>query len=615
MTQTNPAPTHDSSLITHHFDLPSSFPPWAKSLAEAYFSGTTCLFVLHGNVHDLIPSPADKEGDYCGLPEYLAAQVFGSWDLVLHYDLGQGLRPMSGGDADRLKEMVQYLTTRMGEPASWPRDPDKVLLLLDALIERNLLEDDAGRRKKIAVILDYAQYLAPAGDLGTLARGQGTNLVRMLSWAQNPYIKRVNVAFVLVADKLSEVNDRLVQSPHVASIEVPLPDSTARETFARWAAGQADTSKPGSPPAADAQNVAGGPPTGQDMSPAELAAMSNGLSLVNLNVVLSQARQAKRGVDPARFKLLKKTMIERQCQGLVEFVEPPHTLDLVTGQAAAKQRLRDDADLILHNRLEAAPMGYLLSGPVGTGKTFLAECYAGTVGIPCLKLRNFRSKYVGETEGNLENVLNVLRSLGPVVVIIDEADAALGNRSSDGDSGTSSRVFSMIASQMGDTRYRGKIMWMLLTCRPDLLPIDLKRQGRAEVHIPMFYPQDEAEVREMFLAMARKNKVTLKPESLPPIATDGQLSGADIESVVLTSKRKALGTGRTELTQADIQEAFTEFIPSAQGLEKELQELAAVLECTQLNFLPPKWREKISKPGGRAQLQERMMAIRSLLKD
>ena len=58
-------------------------------------------------------------------------------------------------------------------------------------------------------------------------------------------------------------------------------------------------------------------------------------------------------------------------------------------------------------------MGYLLCGPVGTGKTFLAECYAGSIGIPCVKLRNFRSKYVGETEGNLEQVLTVLRSLGP----------------------------------------------------------------------------------------------------------------------------------------------------------------------------------------------------------
>ncbi|MBP7933361.1 MAG: ATP-binding protein [Phycisphaerae bacterium] len=615
MTQNAPVSHCDSSLVARPFDLPSFFPAWARSLAEAYFSGTTCLFVLHGNVHDLIPLSNDENGGYCGLPEFLAAQVFGSWHLVLHYDLGQGLRPMSGGDPDRLKEMVQYLTARMGEPASWPRDPDKVLLLLDALIERNLLEDDPGRRKKIAVVLDYAQYLAPAGDLGALARGQGTNLVRMLSWAQNPYIKRINVAFILVADKLSEVNDRLVQSPHVAAIEIPLPDITTREAFARWAAGQVDAGKSGSSPVMEAQGSTSGPPTGQNMSPAELAVMSNGLSLVNLNVVLSQARHAKRGVDPGRFKQLKKTMIERQCQGLVEFVEPPHTLDLVTGQAAAKQRLRDDADLILHNRLEAAPMGYLLSGPVGTGKTFLAECYAGSVGIPCLKLRNFRSKYVGETEGNLENVLTVLRSLGPVVVIIDEADAALGNRSAEGDSGTSSRVFSMIASQMGDTRYRGKIVWMLLTCRPDLLPIDLKRQGRAEVHIPMFYPQDEAEVREMFLAMARKNKVVLRPETLPPITAQGQLSGADIESIVLTARRKALGAGRTELAQTDVQEAFTEFIPSAHGLEKELQELAAVLECTQLTFLPPKWRARVAEPGGRAQLQERMMAIRSLLKD
>jgi SpoVK/Ycf46/Vps4 family AAA+-type ATPase len=113
---------------------------------------------------------------------------------------------------------------------------------------------------------------------------------------------------------------------------------------------------------------------------------------------------------------------------------------------------------------------------------------------------------VGETEGNLEQILNVLRSLGPVVVIVDEADAALGSREADGDSGTSGRVFSMIARQMGDTRYRGRIIWMLLTSRPALLPIDLKRQGRAEVHIPLFYPQDDAELRAMFTVRPRRTR-------------------------------------------------------------------------------------------------------------
>src|SRR4030095_14737980 len=138
------------------------------------------------------------------------------------------------------------------------------------------------------------------------------------------------------------------------------------------------------------------------------------------------------------------------------------------------------------------PMGYLLCGPVGTGKSFLAQCAAGSIGIPCVVLKNFRSKYVGETEGNLEPVLTVLRSMGPVVVVIDEADAMLGDRTSDsGDSGVSTRIFWMIAAQMGDTRYGGRILWMLLTARPDLLPIDLKRQGRAEVHVPLFYPTED----------------------------------------------------------------------------------------------------------------------------
>jgi SpoVK/Ycf46/Vps4 family AAA+-type ATPase len=493
--------------------------------------------------------------------------------------------------------MVQHLSARLGEPGSWPRDPENILLLLDRFIERNLLETDPAQRKSIGIIFEYAQHLVPAGDLGILSRGQGTNLVRLLGWAQNPYIKRVNVAFCLVADKLSEVNSRLVQNPHVAAIEIPLPDKAEREQFSRWVTRSQEFSQV------------------TDFAPEQLAELSSGLSLVNLNVLLSQTKHTDRRVDSSRFRQLKKTIIERQCQGLLEFIEPSHTLDLVVGQQAAKERLREDANLITRGQLNAAPMGYLLCGPVGTGKSFLAECYAGSIGIPCVKLRNFRSKYVGETEGNLEQVLTVLRSLGPVVVIIDEADAALGTRQSEGDSGTSSRVFSMIASQMGDTRYRGKIVWMLLTSRPDLLPLDLKRQGRAEVHIPMFYPQDEAEIREMFLTMARKNKVVLASDAVPSVQAERHLSGADIESIVLSAKRRVLSAGRTELQKSDLEGAVHDFIPSAQGLEKEMQELAAVLECTQLNFLPPDLRTKVAQPEGRTRLQERFVALRQLLNE
>jgi SpoVK/Ycf46/Vps4 family AAA+-type ATPase len=168
---------------------------------------------------------------------------------------------------------------------------------------------------------------------------------------------------------------------------------------------------------------------------------------------------------------------------------------------------------------------------------------------------------------------------------------------------------------MGDTRYRGKIVWMLLTSRPDLLPIDLKRQGRAEVHVPLFYPHETEEIAAMFVAMARKGKVPLAADAVPPVSPERRLSGADIESVVLSARRQALSAGRDTLQRADLEEALEEFIPSAQGLEKELQEIAAVLECTHRSFLTPAWREKVAQPGGRTQLQERLVAIRQLLEE
>jgi SpoVK/Ycf46/Vps4 family AAA+-type ATPase len=426
--------------------------------------------------------------------------------------------------------------------------------------------------------------------------------VRILGWASNPLLRRVNVAVVLVADALTELQPRLATNPAVTVIDVPLPEAAERERFGLAVA------------------TAAGMPADRHDGVRKVAALSGGLTLESLRSVITLS--ARNGVAPdgPEFARMKKEMIERSCQGLVEFIQPRLTLDAVAGHAAAKDRLEADARAIKRGEFQSAPMGYLICGPVGTGKSFIAECYAGSVGIPCAVLKNFRSKYVGETEGNLEHALDVLRSLGPVVVIIDEADAALGNREQGGDSGTSARVFSMIARQMGDTRYRGKIVWMLLTSRPDLLPIDLKRQGRAEVHIPLFYPHDQAEIDAMFAAMARKSGVRLAPGLPGPVDLGLGLSGADIESVVLAARRIGLERAAAArqsppdtIAAEDLRPALDDFMPSAQGLEKEMQEIAAVLECTEKRFLPERWREKVGQPGGRSRLQERLAAIREVI--
>ncbi|MFN7811290.1 MAG: AAA family ATPase, partial [Planctomycetia bacterium] len=410
--------------------LPAWCPPWAERLGDAYLSGTSCVFMLHGNVRDLVPVTAQAAGPgadpaaWGTVPDFLAREMFGRWDIVLAYDVGRGLRPLAGPDPARLRTMAQWLTERVGNAASWPRDPDQAVAAIDAILERNLI-DPPEQRKRIAVVLDYAQYLVPAGEGGT--RAAAGRLVRVLGWATNPLLRRVNVAVVLLADTIAEVHPRLVQNPAVTAIDLPMPDAAERERFALATAAAAG------------------------MNPAQFdgakraAAIAGGLTLESLRAVVTLAARDNTAPDGPEFAARKKDLIERSCHGLIEFIQPRLTLEAVAGHADAKQRLESDARAIRRGQLEAAPMGYLICGPVGTGKSFIAECYAGSVGIPCVVLKNFRSKYVGETEGNLEHALDVLRSLGPVVVIIDEADAALGNRQSDGDSGTSARVFSMIA--------------------------------------------------------------------------------------------------------------------------------------------------------------------------
>jgi SpoVK/Ycf46/Vps4 family AAA+-type ATPase len=330
-------------------------------------------------------------------------------------------------------------------------------------------------------------------------------------------------------------------------------------------------------------------------------------------VLIRSAADGGERLDAPLFRAQKKRLLERQGQGLLEFLESKWKLDTVIGHEAAKQRLREDATLLARGALDCVPMGYLLCGPVGTGKSFMAMCAAGEIGIPVVMLKNFRSKYVGETEGNLERVLAVLRAMGPVMVVVDEADAALGDRDTEGDSGTSSRVFGMIATQMGDTRYRGRILWMLLTARPDLLPIDIKRQGRAEVHIPLFYPHEEEELRQMFVVMAKKLGTTLAVEDVPPIPQKGQLSGADIEGIVGRAWRRSILAGATRVTAESLREVVSQFMPSTQGLERELQETAAIIECTDREFLPAPMIEKMEKLGGRDALVQRLTAIKQLV--
>src|SRR6185436_2826910 len=236
-----------------------------------------------------------------------------------------------------------------------------------------------------------------------------------------------------------------------------------------------------------------------------IAAALTGVAVSAVEAMCKQRAHQRRPIAPADLVTIKKDLVERESSGLIEFIESKRTLADYEGQEALKTWLQQDVALWQAGDLKALPKGYLICGPVGTGKTYLVECLAGEAGIPVVKLKNFRDRWVGSSEGNLEKIIGLVRALGRCMVFIDEADQALGRRTTEsGDSGLSGRIYAMIAQEMGDSSTRGRVIWILATSRPDLIEVDLKRPGRVDVKIPLFPTTKADESARLLRALCKR---------------------------------------------------------------------------------------------------------------
>src|SRR6056297_3934801 len=545
------------------------YPEWARKFAKLYLSRTLNQFVMHGNVHDMVHVKGNPPR-FDRMKTFLADDFFGARDLVLFYDRATGIyfrdqetqtdfnRALSGRDTIAGTEYSKKL----------PKDPVGAFSVLEQYIRSRL-----NSNRSVALIIDRADTIVPMNDAGSSGSEDRNALVYLLKWAHDPLFLAGDFTTVLMTENMADLNRKLIQHPYTADIHVPLPNESERKAYLA----RHDE---------DGKVVS-------DLSISIIAEMTAGLGLVHLNSILLNAEEHNDPITYESLSAIKKDMIEEEAYGLLEFVPTTRTLDHVAGHKAVKKHLRLTSDALKSGRHDVIPMGYLVCGPVGTGKTFLVTCFAGEVGIPMVKLKNFRSQWQGVTEGNLEKILGILKAMSPVAVMIDEADAYLGDRQASGDSGVSSRVFSQIATAMSDTSNRGRILWFLMTARPDLMPIDLKRQGRAEEHIALFPPETVEERSELFEVMKRKTNLKLSEEYIPKAVKKEKTiySGADMEAALTRAKFRAASQGKDEVTPDLLEEVFEDFIPPTYPEEVELQTLVAVIECTSKALLPERFRK------------------------
>lgn len=573
------------------------YPRWARTLAHGIRARLANTFVLHGNTHDLVPVPTPAgtthaATDFVPLVSFLADWIFGQRDVVIEYQRANGAVFHTRESHARFTDVVAVVDSVHGTDFSraLPREPVAFFALLDAFLKQVVHRQPS---LGVAVLLSYAEALVPDAS-GESSPDDRAVRVYIQKWATDPALIAANVTIVLVTENLADVSARIVRSPQTVEVEVTRPDLAERLQFLRATRGPEWYH------------------TTSDLPVERLAQVLSGLTRTQMRQILAAVDEHGARLDAKAVREQKKTVIEAECYGLLEYVESRFDLDMVSGHDGVKQRLRRAAQAIVAGRLQGVPMGYLIAGPVGSAKTFLVNCFTGEIGFPCVKFLNFRSQWQGVTEGNLEKILRVLHAMWPVGVIIDEADAFLGDRDQQGDSGTSNRVFAQLASFMGNTEHRGKIIWFLITSRPDLLPVDLKRQGRAEEHLALFYPQTLEEHDALFRIMLRKAGVQTEVGSITDVIADPSgLSGADIEAILARALLSADVTAEGEpiVSVETLRRAFADFIPATSQLEREMQILAAVQECTSREVLPDVYRDM-----DRSELFARLNELRALLR-
>ncbi len=550
------------------------YPPWARELARKYFTKTVSTFVLHGDIRDVVPTE-DRNGAriYPALRRFLTDDLFAARDVVVFYDRSAGIHFADAASRQDFSRALSGEDSLAGTEYenSLPKAPNKVFELLENYFRLRL-----SNGTRVACVVDYAETVAPMAEASMYSAQDRQSLVYLQKWSRDSLFLESDFTLTLLTENLTDLNQQLVQSPHTAEIYVPIPEGDDRQAYIDWALDErGDRFRSHS-----------------DVSAEALAQNTAGLNYTQLRTILADVLENQNRLTAATLSDLKKEFIEAEAYGMLEFIETDNSLDLIAGHAEAKRHLRQAAHAVQTGQHDVLPMGYLVSGPVGCGKTFLINCFAGEIGIPMVKLKNFRSQWQGVTEGNLEKILNLLEAMTPVAVLIDEADAALGNRDMQGDSGVSQRVFSQIVSFMSDPAHRGRVIFFLVTARPDLMPVDLKRQGRAEEHLSLFYPHTRADREELLQVMMRRTGVDLPIQAFPSELLEGErtYSGADMEAILTRAAFRAAGSNDGTVTPALLQETVNDFIPPTYPTEVELQQLAAVLECTSRDLLPERFR-------------------------
>lgn len=304
-------------------------------------------------------------------------------------------------------------------------------------------------------------------------------------------------------------------------------------------------------------------------------------------------------IDPAQVAGEKKRVIARE-KVLTWYDPDPRGLDAIGGLDLAKPWL-NLRKLAFSQRARAyglpAPKGVFLVGVSGTGKSLLAKAVATAWGLPLLRLDlgALKSKYVGESEGNIRRALATAEAVSPCIIWLDEIEKSLaGSTGPQGDGGVAADALGAILSWMQD---RTGMVFVIATANDvRALPPELLRKGRFDEMFFVDLPttRERAEITAVILRQYARDPSGFDLIGLAA-AMEG-FTGAEIAAIVPDAMFTAFADGERALTDADLLAAIKSVVPLSKTASEKL---TALREWAKGRCRPASTPEAGTTTGGR----------------
>lgn len=240
-------------------------------------------------------------------------------------------------------------------------------------------------------------------------------------------------------------------------------------------------------------------------------------------------------------------------QGVLSFEYDTASFGNVGGLHKLKRWLDERRDSFLKpdTRMDS-PKGLMLLGVQGGGKSLAARAVAGLWGLPLLRLDMgaLYNKFIGETEKNLREALQLADSMAPCVLWMDEIEKSLAGGSND--EGTSRRIMGTLLTWMAERKSR---VFIVATANAvHELPPELLRKGRLDEIFFVDLP-DLATRETIFRIHLQKRHHTPEGFDLVQLAELSEgFSGAEIEQAVVAAMYTAAARDETLATDHVINE-------------------------------------------------------------